>query len=109
VTFESGETVTATSTTPCRAAPLPPATRRLTLTISPARVTLGRRVRFHLRVTGPQDCIDRATIRFGGRNWRAGSGGRRAFYALLRRAGMHRATVAAPGCRAASATVRAVR
>jgi hypothetical protein len=109
VTFESGEVVTATSTTPCRAAAsAPPARPSLALYISPRRATVGRRVRFRLRLTGPQECIDRATIRFRGRTWLAGPDGRRALYARLRRAGIHRATVAAPGCRAAAATVRAV-
>ncbi|MDX6698039.1 MAG: hypothetical protein QOE65_1436 [Solirubrobacteraceae bacterium] len=111
VTFDSGETVSATSTTPCSpaAGPAPRTARpRLHLTIAPRRVKVNRRTRFRLRLTGDRDCVAHAVVRFHGRNWTAGPDGKRALYARLRRAGRQRATVTAPGCRSASATVRAV-
>lgn len=109
-TYAGGETESATSTTPCQTATgqIFPAPKRLRLSVTPRRVTAGRRTRFRLRLTGPAECVAAAVVRFHSRTWRTGRDGRRALFARFTGRGRHFAIVSAKGCRSARAVVRVV-
>jgi hypothetical protein len=107
-TYDGGETEAAAATTPCRIASAARSKPRLRLSLLPRRVVVGRRVRFRLHVSGPSECVAAAVVRFHGRTRSVGRDGRRAVTARFLRRGRHRATVSAPGCRPATASVTAV-
>jgi hypothetical protein len=107
-TYDGGETESATATTRCRAASATRSKPRLRLSVVPRRVPVLHRMRFRMRVSGPLECVAVAVVRFHGRAWRVGRDGRRAVNARFVRAGRHRATVSAPGCRSSASFVRVV-
>jgi hypothetical protein len=97
--FKDGMSDSVTSVSPC-------ATPRLSLTVKPGRVLLGKKTRLRFRVTSPSPaCIAGATIRLGKRTVRTGPGGRAALSATFRNPGARRARATRPGCRAARAPV----
>ncbi len=83
---------------------------RMRLSVRPRRAQSGRRTRFSFRVTTSAGApLPGATIRFGGRRVRTGTGGRAALAKRFARVGVHRAGASRSGYRSAVATVRIVR
>jgi hypothetical protein len=80
---------------------------RLHLTVSPRRVTAGRRVCFHMRVMSAGHAVGGATVRLGGHSTRSGARGRARICTGLA-AGPARVTASRSGYRSASTTVRAM-
>jgi hypothetical protein len=83
--------------------------RALRLSVSPRRVTAGRRACFRLRVVSGGRAVRGARLRFAGRSRRTDRRGRARVCARLTRAGRHVARATRSGYRADRAVVRVVR
>ena len=85
----------------------------LTLSVRPARASVGRRTRFRFRVTSVQGSghhgVRGVRIRFAGRSVRTDRRGRAALVKVLHRRGVYTARAATRGSGAATARVRAIR
>src|SRR5436305_5249082 len=83
-----------------------PAPKPLELTVSPARVTTGKRVRLRFRVTSIGLAVGGAQVRVGRIHRSTDTHGRASAVVVIRSRGAHRVTARKPGYRPAHATFR---
>ena len=113
--YADGVSTTVTEITPCARLAGPDArgrrraAGRMRLRVAPRRVRAGRRARVRVRVSGPRQCVGRATVRFAGRKRLTSSRGRASFRVRLRARRRYSVVAAKRGCRTARNWVRAVR
>jgi hypothetical protein len=107
-TFGDGSTDTVVSRAPCTpAAALRSPRPRMSLALTPRRVTAGGRARVRFRVTSSAArCVAGARVRLVGRSARTDAAGRAALRTGFGRPGLRRAVVTHAGCTPASALVR---
>jgi hypothetical protein len=92
-----------------RLAPVSRAARSLRLSVSPRRVSAGRRACFRFRVTSAGRPVGGARVRFAGRSRRTTGSGRTRICARLTATGRHAATATRSGYGGARAAVRVIR
>jgi polyvinyl alcohol dehydrogenase (cytochrome) len=82
---------------------------KLSLSVTPRRVRVGRRISFRFRVRAARRAVPGAIVHFGGKRAITDRRGRAAIVTVVHRVGRHRAQAGQAGFRRGGATVRGLR